>query len=82
MSRKTYKCLICGAPTVAANKLCKNPVCKQERLKQRLHIVPNSHSSGVYLSLTHCPHGQSLVNPCALCEAEWRAAKKEAINDD
>jgi hypothetical protein len=82
MPKKVYKCLVCKAPTVAANKLCKKEACRDTRLKERLHIVPNAHSSGVFLSLTHCPHGKSLINPCALCEAEWRAAKKEVINED
>lgn len=82
MSRKIYKCLICNAPTVAANKLCKKPECREKRLKERLHIVPNAHASGVFISLTHCTHGKYLDKPCQLCENEWKAAQKEAINED
>jgi hypothetical protein len=77
--KKTRNCLICTAPTVADNKLCKNPECLKEQLKRRMHIVHEEDTprSGVYLSLTLCTHGKSLEIECAACEREWKQALRE-----
>lgn len=81
MALKTHNCLICTKPTIAANKLCKNPACREQRLKERMHIMP-AHESGVFISLVRCTHGIMLDKPCGRCEREWDAAQKEVINDD
>ncbi len=84
MPKKTYKCLICRKPTVADNKLCKNPACLGQRLKERIHIMPaeeRAPASGVFISLVRCTHGIMLDKPCGRCEREWAAAQKDTINE-
>lgn len=77
MARKVYKCLICGSPTVADNKLCKNRECHAQRLKERMHIIPEkAPESGVYTSLTLCTHGKPLTGDCEQCEVEWQEAQQ------
>jgi hypothetical protein len=84
--KKTRNCLICGAPTVADNRLCKKSECLKEQLSRRLHITPPSNESkpsrsGVYISLTKCTHGIDLNKPCGRCEREWDAAQNETFLD-
>lgn len=81
MPLKVHKCIICRAPTVAENRLCKKQTCKEQRLKERIHIIP-THESGVFISLVRCTHGIMLDKPCGRCEREWDAAQKEVNNED
>ncbi len=80
MPQKVFKCIICGKPTVASNRLCKNTACYDKRLKERMHVIPTPippPESGVTMSLTRCTHGRMLNNPCPKCETEWEQALKE-----
>jgi hypothetical protein len=76
--KKTRNCLICNAPTVANNKLCKKTECLKEQLSRRIHIIPSKPGSGVFLSLTRCTHDISLEEDCERCEREWVIAQREA----
>lgn len=75
--KKVRPCMICRAPTVADNKLCKRVECHIERQKRR--IIPISSDddippsrSGNYMSLKNCTHGISLEGECSACEKEWK----------
>lgn len=76
--KKVRNCIICDAPTVANNRLCKKVECLTEQLKRRIHIVSdNPPKSGVFISLTRCTHNISLEEECTQCDTEWKQAQTE-----
>lgn len=79
--KKVRKCIICTAPTLADNKLCKRQECHIERQKRRIiAYTPTDEKkpgSGTYLSLRNCTHGISLESECEECDDEWNVAQSE-----
>lgn len=74
MIKKVRDCIICGAPTLKDNKLCKKPECLAERQKRRIIAVPDDEQpprSGCYLSLRNCVHDIPLEGECLKCDDEW-----------
>ena len=84
MTRKVRKCLICSAPTVADNKLCKRRECHETRALQRINIIKGDGrgppESGTYISLSKCLHGVSLLSDCDDCDDDWE--KAQTTEDD
>jgi hypothetical protein len=83
--KKVRKCLICRAPTIADNRLCKRQACHEARANQRIHFVENviepAPVSGKFISLKKCTHGIQLSVECIRCEEEWEEAQYEG-NDN
>jgi hypothetical protein len=78
--KKVRECIICRAPTVADNKLCKRRECYIERQKRRIIPVHDDDApppSASYMSLRHCKHLVPLEAECLRCDDEWQ----NAIND-
>ena len=79
--KKVRKCIICTAPTLADNKLCKRRECHIERQKRRIIPIPESENkaskSGTFISLRNCTHGISLEDECLECDDEWCVAQSE-----
>lgn len=79
MTKPTKQCLICGAPTMASNRICKRDACKEERARRRIIIIPEAENakfkSGTYMALNKCTHGVLLTAECERCEDEWEDAQ-------
>lgn len=86
MTRKVRKCMICGSPTVAENRLCKRRECHETRALQRINIVKadtrGPPESGVYISLSRCVHGVSLQSDCYHCDDDWDKAQNDDFDND
>jgi hypothetical protein len=75
MTKKVRNCIICSAPTVADNRLCKRRECHIERQKRRIIPVPDDElppKSGSFMSLRNCTHGIPLEGECFRCDDEWQ----------
>jgi hypothetical protein len=83
MTKKVRDCIICGAPTVSDNKLCKRTECHIERQKRRIQYITEQENdkitskSGNYMSLRNCKHDVALEDECDACDDEW----KEVISE-
>ena len=78
MARKVRKCIVCGNPTLADNRLCKRRACHETRALERIKPVPDDGrgppASGTFISLSKCLHGISLLTECYKCNSDWELA--------
>jgi hypothetical protein len=80
MTKPSKACIVCGAPTLAANRICKRDACKEERARRRIIYIPESENklqSGTYMALNKCTHGTLLTEDCERCDDEWEEAQNE-----
>lgn len=88
MTKKLRNCIICSAPTLADNKLCKRTECHIERQKRRIMYITEQENakvtskSGNYISLRNCKHGVALEEECDACDNEWQDALSAPTYDD
>ncbi len=89
MTKKVRECIVCGAPTVSSNKLCKRVECHIERQKRRIVYLTEQENkeatskSGPYLSLRNCKHGVALEEDCDSCDDEWQQViTNPPVHDD
>ena len=86
MPRKVRKCIICSAPTVADNRLCKRRECHEQRAIQRINVVKANDrgppASGTFMSLKNCVHGVSLLADCYHCDDDWEKAQNDFDDDE